>query len=328
MTDRQLGIAPFGLTPQGEPVQRITIGRDGLCVSILTLGAILQGVWLEGTARNLTLGSERLSDYADALRYHGALVGPVANRFTNARAMIEGFNLRFEANQDNRHCLHSGSAGTHLKVWRLAEATESDLRLELDLPDGEGGFPGHRRVSATFQVDGASLHLHVHVTTDQPTPVNFANHSYWNLDGTPTWAGHRLWVDAAHYLPTTPDFTPTGEIRSVEEDGMDFRRTRRIDPGVNHFDNNFCLSDGRVPLREVLRLNGQSGIGMVVSTTEPGIQVYDGRNAIRPGHSPYEGLAIEAQGWPDAPNHPGFPSIVLMPDAEYRQHTVWRFTRG
>ncbi len=90
----------------------------------------------------------------------------------------------------------------------------------------------------------------------------------------------------------------------------------------------FCLSDAPAPLREVLRLNGQSGIGMVVSTTEPGIQVYDGRNAIRPGRGPYEGLAIEAQSWPDAPNHAGFPSIVLEPQDEYRQHTVWRFTRG
>ncbi|NBE06811.1 aldose epimerase family protein [Paragemmobacter ruber] len=328
MTDRQLGIAPFGLTPDGDPVQRITIGRDGLCVSVLTVGAILQGVWLEGATRNLTLGSDRLSDYADALRYHGALVGPVANRFSHARAPIDSQILQFEANQDNRHSLHSGQAGTHRKVWRLAEATESDLRLELDLPDDEGGFPGNRRVSATFQVDGASLHLHVHVTTDQPTPVNFANHSYWNLDGTPTWAGHRLWVDAAHYLPTTPDFCPTGEIRPVDQDDMDFRKTRRIDPGVNHFDHNFCLSNARLPLREVLRLNGQSGIGMVVSTTEPGIQVYDGRNAIRPGRGPYEGLAIEAQGWPDAPNHAGFPSIILRPGEEYRQHTVWRFTRG
>lgn len=328
MTDRQLGISPFGVTAGGDPVQRITIGRDGLCVSVLTWGAVLQGVWLEGATRSLTLGSERLSDYEGGMRYHGSLIGPVVNRFTDARTPFGGRVLRFEANQDNRHCLHSGSAGTHLKVWRLTEATEDSVRMELDLPDGEGGFPGNRRVTAAFQVDGVSLHLRVHVTTDQPTLVNFANHSYWNLDGTPTWAGHRLWVDAPFYLPTTPDFTPTGEMRPVEQDGMDFQKTRRIDPGTNSFDNCFCLSDEPGPLREALRLNGQSGIGMVVSTTEPGIQVYDGRNAFRPGRGPYEGLAIEAQGWPDAPNHTGFPSILLEPDGDYRQHTVWRFTRG
>lgn len=328
MTDQQLGITPFGVTAGGDPVQRITLGRDGLCVSVLTWGAVLQGVWLEGASRNLTLGSDRLSDYEGAMCYHGSLVGPVVNRFSGARAPLHGRTLRFEANQNGQHTLHSGSAGTYRKIWRLAEATEDMARLELDLPDGEGGFPGNRRVSASYQVDGVSLHLRVHVTTDQPTFVNFANHSYWNLDGTPTWAGHRLWVDAPYYLPGTPDFTPTGEMRPVGQDGMDFQKTRRIDPAANAFDNCFCLSDAQVPLREVLRLNGQSGIGMVVSTTEPGIQVYDGRNAIRPGRGPYEGLAIEAQGWPDAPNHPGFPSIVLEPKDEYRQHTVWRFTRG
>ncbi|PLL14187.1 galactose mutarotase [Tabrizicola sp. TH137] len=327
MTDRQLGIAPFGRTAQGEAVQRVTLGRDGLTVSILTWGAVLQGVWLEGATRNLTLGSDRLSDYQGDMRYHGSLIGPVVNRFSNARATIAGQDLRFEANQDGRHTLHSGSAGTHLKVWRLAEATEDSLRLELDLPDGEGGFPGNRRVTASWHVDGVSLHLQVHASTDRATPVNFANHSYWNLDGSPTWAGHRLMVAADRYLPTTPDFTPTGEILSVDGTAMDFRKARRIEPGVDLFDNCYILGTAPAPLREVLRLTGQTGIGLVVSTTEPGVQVYDGRNAFRPGKGAYEGFAIEAQNWPDAPNHAGFPSITLEPGRNYHQHTVWRFTR-
>ena len=327
MAERQLGIAPFGRSARGEAVQRITIGRDGLTVSILTWGAVLQSVWLEGTARSLTLGSDRLSDYEGDMRYHGSLIGPVVNRLTNARATIAGQDLRFEANQDGLHCLHSGSAGTHLKVWRLAEATEDSLRLELDLPDGEGGFPGNRRITAAWQVDGASLHLQVHASTDRATPINFANHSYWNLDGTPTWAGHRLMIAADRYLPTNADFIPTGEIRPVEGTPMDFRKARRIEPGVDLFDNCYILGTEPDPLREVLRLTGQSGIGLVVSTTEPGVQVYDGRNALRPGRGPHEGFAIEAQNWPDAPNHPGFPSITLEPGQDYRQHTVWRFTR-
>lgn len=327
MTDRQLGITPFGRTARGEAVQRVTMGRDGLTVSVLTWGSVLQGVWLEGAARNLTLGSDRLSDYEGGMCYHGSLIGPVVNRLTNAHATIAGQELRFEANQDGKHTLHSGSAGTHLKVWRLAEATEDSLRLELDLPDGEGGFPGNRRVTALWHVDGASLNLHVHASTDRTTPVNFANHSYWNLDGTPTWAGHRLMIAADHFLPTTPDFTPTGETRAVDGTAMDFRKARRIEPGVDVFDNCYVLGTAPGPLREALRLTGQSGIGLVVSTTEPGLQVYDGRNAFRPGHGAHEGFAIEAQNWPDAPNHPGFPSITLEPGQDYRQHTVWRFTR-
>ena len=325
---RQVGVAPFGVTAGGEAVQRVTIGGDGLTVSVLTWGAVVQGVWLEGVPYSLTLGSERLADYEGAMRYHGSLIGPVVNRIGGARAVVGGRELRLEANQDGRHCLHSGSAGTHLKVWRLVEATEDGLRLELDLADGEGGFPGNRRVAATWRVEGASLHLHVLVTTDAVTPVNFANHSYWNLDGGETWAGHRLWVDAARYLPTTADFTPTGEVRDVAAGGMDFRVARRVEPGVPAFDTCFCLADGRRELREVLRLTGSSGVGLSVATTEAGVQVYDARDARRPGRGAYEGLAVEAQGWPDAPNHAGFPSVALAPGEEYRQHTVWRFSRG
>ncbi len=133
MTDQQLGITPFGVSADGHPVQRITLGRDGLCVSVLTWGAVLQGVRLEGASRNLTLGSDRLSDYEGGMRYHGSLIGPVVNRFSGARAPLHGTILRFEANQNDQHTLHSGSAGTHLKIWRLAEATEDMVRLELGL---------------------------------------------------------------------------------------------------------------------------------------------------------------------------------------------------
>jgi len=328
MAERQVGVTPFGVTASGHAVQRVTLGRDGLTVSVLTWGAVLQGVWLEGDRRNLTIGSDRLSDYEGGMRYHGSLIGPVVNRISNARTEIDGEILQFEVNQAGRHCLHSGSAGTHLKVWRLAEATETSVTLHIDLPHGEGGFPGNRRVTATYAVDGASLHLTVTATTDAATPINFANHSYWNLDGGATWSGHRLSIAADHYLPTTADFTPTGEVRAVDADDMDFRTARRIHPGVPLLDNNFCLSDTPGPLREALRLTGSTGTGMTVSTTEPGIQVYDGRDARRPGGGAHEGLAIEAQGWPDAPNHPDFPSIILDPADEYRQHTVWRFSRG
>ena len=118
------------------------------------------------------------------------------------------------------------------------------------------------------------------------------------------------------------------EVRDVAAGGMDFRAARRVEPGMPDFDTCFCLADGRQPLREVLRLTGQAGVGMSVSTTEAGVQVYDARDARRPGRGAHEGLAVEAQGWPDAPNHAGFPSIELAPGEEYRQHTVWRFSRG
>ena len=329
MTTHQIGIAPFGRSSTGVPVQRISLGHGALKVSLLTWGAVLQDVHLDGVANGLTLGSDVLAPYHGAMRHHGSLIGPVVNRLSDAKAHIAGRVHRFEANQEGRHTLHGGRAGTHVKVWRLAEVTETSATLRLDLPDGDGGFPGNRRLTARFALsDAATLTLDVTATTDQTTLMNMANHSYWNLDGTPTWAGHSLRIAADRYLPTTPDFTPTGEIASVDGTDMDFRTRRTIRPGAPAMDNCFCLSDHRMPLRDVLWLTGQNGVSMTVATTEPGIQVYDGRAAQRPDRAPFEGLAIEAQGWPDAPNQPGFPSILLNPGETYTQTTQWRFNAG
>jgi aldose 1-epimerase len=322
------GIADFGTTPDGTKVQRITISSGELTVSVLTWGAILNGVWLAGLARNLTLASDSLADYLPKMRHHGALVAPVVNRFSGGTAKIGGVEHEFAKNQAGKHTLHSGPTGAHLRAWEIAEVAADRVVLTIALPDGEGGFPGNRVVRAEFAVKGAGLRLTVTATTDKVTLFNAANHSYWNLDGTPTFAGHHLKIAAFAMLPTTDDFCPTGEIRPVEGTDFDFRREREISPGNPAMDNNFCLAMGQGHLRDVLWLTGTSGLGMTVATTEAGIQVYDARNAQRPGHGLYEGLAIEAQNWPDAPNRPGFPSIELSPGETRSQVTQWQFSKG
>lgn len=319
-------ISDFGNLTDGQTVRRIALRRGALQVGVLTLGATLQAVRLDGVAHDLTLGSDRLADYQGDLRYHGVLVAPVVNRFTAARAPLAGQMHRFEANQDGLHTLHSGTAGSHLKVWQIAAASATTVTLTVTLPDGEGGFPGTRPVTATFSLpDEATLRLQITATTDAPTLFNAANHSYWNLDGTPNWSGHRLQIHADRYLPTTDSFVPTGEVRDVTGTPFDFRQPRTISPAQPPLDNSFCLADRPRALTPVLTLTGHSGVTMSVATTEAALQVYDGRNAIRPGHGPHEGLAIEAQNWPDAPNHTGFPSIELHPGQTYSQTTEWRF---
>ena len=320
-------VTQFGTTTSGQTVRRITLTNGRLSASLLTLGATLQGLWRSGTAYSLTLGSDSLADYEGAMRYHGVLVAPVINRLTGGQAPIAGILHRFETNQDGLHTLHSGVAGSHLQVWTLAEASETSATLTLTLPDGAGGFPGTRPVTATFSLpDATTLRLDISATTDKPTLFNAANHSYWNLDGTRDWSGHSLQIDAPNYLPTTDSFAPTGEIRATAGTDLDFRTARKITPGKPALDNAFCTARHPRALTPVLTLTGQSGVAMTVATIDPSIQIYDGRAAIRPGHGPYEGLAIEAQNWPDAPNHPDFPSIELHPGQTYRQTTEWRFT--
>lgn len=321
-------LARFGRTEAGEAVEIVTLARDGLSVRILTFGAVVQSVRLDGLPHDLTLGSGRLSDYEGAMRYHGALIAPVANRLGGGRAVVGGLALALERGGD-RHLLHSGAAGTHRKVWAVDDARSDGVRLVLRLPDGEGGFPGERRVAADYSLPAPGvLRLRVAAETDRPTLFNAANHSYWNLDGSADWAGHELRIAADRYLPVSREGIPTGEAVAVADTDFDFRSGRVVAPAHPPLDHNFCLSETRQPLRPVLWLTGRGRLTMEVATTEPGVQVYDGRDAARPGRAGYEGLAIEAQGWPDAPNHAGFPSIELLPGTEYGQVTEWRFSRG
>lgn len=322
-------ISDFGTTAGGERVQAVRLAAGGLSARLLTWGSVLQDVRLAGVDRSLTLGSDRIEDYQGAMQHHGCLIGPVANRITGARAVIDGQEYRFPANQDGGITLHGGGQGLHLMVWTLADHGPAHALMTATLPHLAAGFPGNRRFTARWEVlPPATLRLTVTAETDAPTLVNLANHSYWNLDGTPTWAGHSLRVAAERWLPATPAFTPKGPVLPVAGGPMDFRRGQRIAPGRPDLDTCLVLSDGRQPLRDVLWLSGQSGVSMTLATTEPGVQVYDGRNAIRPGRGPYEGLAIEAQFWPDAPNHPHFPSIVLRPGEAWTQVTEWRFSAG
>lgn len=316
----------FGTTADGQDVHKITLAAGDLTVSLLTWGAVVQDVRLKGVGRSLTLGSDRLADYEGDMRHHGSLIGPLANRISTARVRIDGMMYELERNQDGRIHLHSGVQATHLQVWDVVDVTDNSATLSLNLPDGMCGLPGNRTITAQFEISApATLTMTVTGRTDEKTMMNFANHSYWNLDGTTSWDGHQLCVNADRYLPGTEDNYPTGQIVDVANTEMDFRQPRAIAVNDPPFDNNFCLSDARILLRDVLTLNGQSGVFMKMATTEPGIQIYDGRDAIRPGKAAYEGLAIEAQGWPDAPNNAGFPSFIVTPESGYTQTTQWVF---
>ena len=321
-------MTPFGTTRDGHEVHALSLAAGELNVTLLTYGAIVQSVRLSGVPHDLTMGSDRIADYETAMPYNGALIGPVANRISGASAEIDGRRYRFEANQGGRHTLHCGSTGFQTRIWSVLDHGRAHATLGLHAPDGLGGFPGNREITARFElVAPATLTLSLHATTDAPTLMNLANHSYWSLDGAPTWEGHSLGIAADHVLTCDDEVIPTGEIRPVAGTPFDFRRPVRLAPGAPALDHNFCLARARGPLREAARLTGASGLSMTLATTEPGLQIYDGRLPVRPGSPPYGALAIEAQGWPDAPNRPEFPSVLLTPEARYSQRTEWRFTR-
>jgi aldose 1-epimerase len=305
-------------------MKQIKLHAGDLRVTILTWGAVVQDVRLAGVDHNLTCGRDDPTDYTGKWCYHGSLIGPVINRISTARVKIDGMMHELERNLYGRMFLHSGKDGTQHQNWTVVAQSADAVTLEITLPDGMCGLPGNRVVQATYRVTApACLTLDITGTSDEQTIMNFANHSYWNLDGTENWTGHQLQVTADAYLPGTVDGCPTGEIVDVTGTLMDLRQARPITAAQDNFDNNFCLSTTRQPLRDVATLTGTSGVSMTVATTETGIQIYDGGG----NPTPFEGLAIEAQSWPDATNHRGFPSIKLAANDTYHQTTSWRFNR-
>ena len=332
------GKAVFGSLSDGREVHQIVLSDGTLSVALLSLGCILQDVRLAGVDHSLTLGTDDLAAYAGPMRSCGSLIGPVINRISGGAAELDGTIYSFERNQDGKHTRHSGSAGTNRLVWDVAEMDETSVTFETSLRDGTGGFPGNRVVAARFSLtEPGVLEMRVAVTTDAPTWVNFANHSYWNLDGTETYAGHRLQVAADRYCVPGPGDLVTGEVLPIDGTPYDFRVGRMLSPGEDaKLDLNLCLADRRREPTPVLTLTGESGVSMVIETTEPGLQLYDANGLATgsaTGHDgrsyvPYAGLAIEAQAWPDAPNQRRFPSIVLRPGRSYEQVTRWRFSKS
>ncbi len=293
----------------------LRIGTGRLQVDLLAYGARLHQVWLDGAG--LVAGLPTLAAYQRDTSYRGAVVGPVAGRISGAQAMIGDVLWRFEPNEGTQ-LLHGGAIGLHGRDWQVADHGPEHLTFALDLGHCEGGFPGRRRVEARYRVDGLALHLDLVAVTDRPTLMNLAPHVYWNLTGGADLSGHDLRVAADHVLPVDDRLCPVGPPVSVAGH-LDLRAGRALHDGPG-YDDCLCLAPARQALRPVAWLSAPGAPALEMATTEPGLQVFDAA-PIR------YGIALESQSWPDAPNQPGYPSILLTPEDGPRvQSTAWRFT--
>lgn len=298
-------VAPFGTLADGRTVQVISLKAGDLAARILDQGARLID-YRRGDGPNVHVTSDHIADFEGRLRYAGPIIGPVINRIGGARAEIDGKTYTFDANQDGHHTLHSGRIGAQNAIWEIGDATGAAVTLAVDLADGEGGFPGNRTITARHALEDDGLTLDLTATTDAPTLMNPGSHGVWNVDGTATWAGQRLEIPTARYLPSASDNLPTGEIADVTGTVYDHRVPKAPDPAL---DNNYCFGTD-FGLRA--RLIGTGGQVLEIHSDAPGLQAYAGGA---------EGIALEPQLWPDAPNNSHFPSIVLRPGETFRQTT-------
>lgn len=333
----------FGILPDGEEIIETVIAAGDLSVSIISYGAVIRDVRLAGIDRSLVLGFDRLEDYLRYSPHFGAVAGRCANRIAGGRFTLDGRSVQLSLNEDGRNHLHGGFKGFGHRAWRLADSDRRSVTLEISSDAGEEGYPGNVEARCRYSVEPpATLAVDFEATTDAPTLVNLAQHTYFNLSTDADIFSHRVMIDADAYTPVDEDRIPTGAIVPVDDTVYDFRKIRPIRRNNGgepvDYDVNYAVSTARVPApRPVARVESPSGdIAVDIASTEPGLQFYDGC-MMKPipvaGHDGrhydvYAGCCFEPQCYPDSPNHPGFPSAVLRPGVTYRQATRYVFTQG
>ncbi|BCP56163.1 aldose 1-epimerase [Kaistia sp. 32K] len=330
----------FGALPDGTPVEAITISNGDLTATVLTYGAVIQDIRLAGVPHPLVLGYDTIEGYLRNPNYFGAVAGRFANRIAGGRFTIDGEDFQVSPNEAPNH-LHGGFKGFGTRVWKLARADASSVTLAITGADGDEGYPGTVEVELTYAIDApGTLRTSIRATTDRPTPVNLAQHSYFNLDGAGTVRDHVLTIPAETYLAVDAGKIPTGEFRPVEGTPFDFRAGRPVGQGhdgvVDSYDHNFVVvrEKSATPHPLARLASSKGGVALDVLSTEPGVQLYGGQGikALDPGingevYGPNSGLCLEAQLFPDGPNRPDFPNTILRPGETYRQETLFSFSR-
>ena len=332
----------FGTTPKGETVYRVKISGGGLTAHVITWGAVIQDLRLEGHDAPLVLGFANFDDYPKYSSYFGATPGRVANRIGKGQFTLDGKSYQLDLNQNGNTHLHGGRDGLGKTNWTIVAHSDNKVMLQVTDPDGRGGYPGNCTVTATYELmEGGVLNVVYESVTDQPTLANICQHTYFNLDGRDDILGHDIMIAADHYLELDEDQVPTGTMVPVAGTPMDLRELGPVgrtgaDGAQVDFDHNYCLSAERGAKRSVALVRSvNSGVALEVRTTEPGVQLYCGfkLKPTVPGltgklYGPYAGLCLETQIWPDAINHDGFPKAVLRPGEVLRQETDYVFSRS
>jgi aldose 1-epimerase len=269
----------------------------------------------------------------------GSTQGRFANRIEDSRFMMDGdiHNL-VETPNANGHCLHGGEHGFSRRVWDTVDVKSDGVTFQLISEHGDQGFPGKLEISAKYQLsDANALSIEFVASCDRKTIINLANHAYFNLnnDGSDI-TNHNLQINADQYAPLKENHIPDGRLLDVADTVFDFRRPARLaeklgssDPDLElwgGFDHNFVLSESQGGTRLAAVLSSpQSGLTLKLHTTQAGLQLYTGQGLGAP-FRPFEGVALEAQSFPNAPNIPAFPGTELSPGEEYRQLTVYEFS--
>jgi aldose 1-epimerase len=343
--------APFGRArEQAVDIYTLT-NAHGIELRVMTYGAAIVSLKTPdraGQLKNIVLGFDTLDPYLAGVPYFGATVGRYANRIANGRFVLDGKTYQLPQN-DGANSLHGGIQGFDKRVWTARAnpgAHGAELRLTYVSAAGEEGYPGALTAHVTYRLaDDDTLAIEYEATTTAATPVNLANHAYFNLSGDPTHTilDHQLTINADRFTPVDATLIPTGELRAVAGTAFDFRAPYAIGKRIEDadeqlqrghgYDHNWVLNKpqpGALTLAALLQ-DPDSGRSLELRTTQPGVQFYSGNflnGKPAGGGSVFQyrtGLCLETQHFPDSPNQAAFPSTILRPGQVYREKTVLAF---
>lgn len=294
----------------------------------------------DGQKKNIVAGYNSTDEYKNDPYYLGCTVGRFANRIAFGKFKIDGKRYQLECNDGLNH-LHGGTNAFHKQVWN-SEEIDNGLVMHYLSKDGEEGYPGNLKISVKFSfAENNKFVIEYSATTDIPTIINLTNHSYFNLTGfsDPTILDHSLKIYADSYTIKNSNNIPSGKIAPVANGPYDFQEPRLIGKEIDKmqtdmgYDINYVLTGTTTGTRLAAELyESNSGRMVKVFTDQPGLQVYtanywNGKLKGQQGvsYQKHGAIALEAQAFPDAPNHPDFPDVILRPGEEYQQQTVYQF---
>ncbi len=339
----------WGFTPDGEVVVLYTMrNRGGAYVRLTNIGAAIVAIGVpgrDGSVEDVVLGYNDWKSYISDAPAMGKSVGRYANRIAGGRFSLNGVEYNLPVNNGRNH-LHGGPAGFGNRLWGSRVETDRVV-FSLVSPDGDQGYPAELGVEVVYDwSDDNELEIGFYARCDGDTVVNLTNHAYFNLrgEGSGSVLGQLLQLNASNYLPTDEGQIPTGVVAPVADTPMDFREAKEIGRDIGAGFDALRIGTGydhcwvvagwqKGELAEVGSLyDPVSGRRMTVFSTQPGVQVYSGnwlsgapmgKGGRRYGNR--DGVAIECQGFPDAPNRPGFPSQVLTAGEIYNERIIYRF---
>ncbi len=340
----------FGTLEDGQQIIIYTLtNNNGMSVEVINFGAIVKSIKVPdkmGKTADVILGFDNLEGYVNDNSFQGAIVGRYGNRIAEGKFTLDGTDYQVSVNSGENH-LHGGFKGFYKAVWTADQTAPNSVKLSLENPDGDEGYPGNVKVTVVYTVTKDNgLKIEYSGTTDKPTILNPTNHCYFNLTGNPdnTILDHKLMIAADQFTPVNDKLITTGELQDVEGTPMDFREPKAIGDDISAdfqqlvfgfgYDHNWVLNNYTKEVREVASLfDSETGRFLTISTDQPGLQFYsgnflDGTMKGKGGQSyAYRtALCLETQAYPDSPNKPDFPSVVLRPGEKYTQTTIYKFS--